>query len=96
MADTILTAVAFIGCYYSYRALRAFRGDIMEKVFGLEAAAFSLVGIVSASDATADLLAIDLWSAILLRITIMISYGLVVIGLAIFHRWAGQDTAPIT
>jgi hypothetical protein len=96
VADVVLTAIAFVGSYYSYSAIRTFRRDIMEKVFGFVAAAFAVIGLVSLVDAVGNLLGADLTSIIDFRIVVIVSYGLVMTGMIVFLRWASQITPQRT
>ena len=87
-ADIVLVSISGIGSYYSYNAMRSFRKDIMERVFGLVGISFTLVGLVSVFDAVADIAGVELGGVVIFRVTVIVSYGLIMTGTILFLRWA--------
>jgi hypothetical protein len=90
--DGGISVVAFLGSFFSFKALGAFRTDIMEKVFGLTALAFALLGFVSILGAAADWLGTEMEALILFDVALILVTGLITTGLILFVRWANQNT----
>ncbi|MDA4127179.1 MAG: hypothetical protein OK452_08280 [Thaumarchaeota archaeon] len=94
--DVGLAVMAFVGSYFSFKALQAFRKDVMESVFGFVAVAFILVGFESVLEAVVDVFGIELETVLLFHVTLIVCSGLIMSGLILFIRWAGETTAQRT
>lgn len=95
-ADVALAAATFVGVYYSLRASRLFRRDIMERVYRIATVAFLIVAFFSVLDFVFIIGDNFLAQIHLVRIAAAIAVVLFVIALSMIVRWASPPAEPRT
>ena len=78
-----------MGAYYAYATCRAFRHDVMEKVFLFLTFAFLLVGGVAAVLLIGSLAGMGDYSIHIMLSATLGSFALILVGLIPLFRWIG-------
>jgi hypothetical protein len=94
-SDIALAFTTSVGVYYSYRASRLFRRDVMERVYRITAAAFLIIAFFSTLDFAFKIIGDNLLEQIhLVGIAATFAVVLFVITLALLVRWASSPEGP--
>jgi magnesium-transporting ATPase (P-type) len=93
-SDAVLAVATFAGVYYSFRASRLFKRDIMERVYRITTAAFLIVAFFSVLDFISIISNNFLVEIHLVRIAATVAVVLFVIALAMLVKWASWPEGP--
>lgn len=94
--DIVLVVGTFTGIYYSFRASRLFKRDIMETVYRITTIAFLILAFFSLLDFIFILGNNYLAQVHLVRMAAAVAVVLFVIALGMLVRWASSPAEPQT